>query len=79
VTASEIDASNKVIGFQGDLTFDERAITFQSEPVSKGGLTEGNWNVSGNVLPGVGPIRTLRVSAYSNDFTPLSGSGLCSI
>jgi hypothetical protein len=31
--------------------------------------------VSGNVLPGAGPIRTLRISAYSNDFTPLSGSG----
>ena len=29
----------------------------------------------GNVLPGKGPIRTLRISAYSNDFTPLSGSG----
>ena len=29
----------------------------------------------GTFCPGVGPIRTLRVSAYSNDFTPLSGSG----
>ena len=26
------------------------------------------------VLPGTGPIRTLRISADSNDFTPLSGS-----
>jgi hypothetical protein len=43
--------------------------------VSNAGLTSGNWNVSGNVLTGSGPIRTLRVSAYSNDFTPLSGSG----
>ena len=41
----------------------------------KAGLTSGNWNVSGNVLPGTGPIRTLRISAYSNDFTPLAGSG----
>ena len=39
------------------------------------GLTAGNWNVSGNVLSGAGPIRTLRVSAYSNDFKPLSGAG----
>ena len=31
--------------------------------------------MSGNVLPGTGPIRTLRISAYSNDFTPLSGEG----
>src|SRR4029077_8601867 len=47
----------------------------QSQPVQKAGLTGGNWNVSGNVLAGPGPIRTLRVSAFSNDFKPLSGSG----
>ena len=75
VTTSAIDAKNKLVGFQGDFTFDERVVTFQSEPVQKAGLTGGNWNVSGNVLPGAGPIRTLRISAYSNDFTPLSGSG----
>ena len=75
VTTTAIDAKNKLVGFQGDFTFDERVVTFQSEPVQKAGLTGGNWNVSGNVLPGPGPIRTLRVSAYSNDFTPLSGSG----
>ena len=72
---SAIDAKNNLVGFQGDFTFDERVVTFQSEPVQKAGITGGNWNVSGNVLPGTGPIRTLRVSAYSNDFTPLSGSG----
>jgi hypothetical protein len=75
VSATKIDAKSKLVGFQGDLTFDERVVTFQSEPVSNGGLTAGNWNVSGNVLAGAGPIRTLRISAYSNDFTPLSGSG----
>ena len=75
VKTSEIDAKDKLVGFQGDFTFDERVVTFQSEPVRRAGLTGGNWNVSGNVLPGAGPIRTLRVSAYSNDFTPLSGSG----
>ena len=73
--SSAIDAKNKLVGFQGDFTFDERVVTFQSEPVQKAGITGGNWNVSGNVLPGAGPIRTLRVLAYSNDFTPLSGSG----
>ena len=76
VRTSEIDAKNKLVGFQGDLTFDERVVTFQSPPVSNAGLTAGNWNVSGNVLAGAGPIRTLRISAYSNDFTPLSGSGI---
>ena len=75
VTTSAIDGKNKLVGFQGDFTFDERVITFQNPPVQKAGITGGNWNVSGNVLPGAGPIRTLRVSAYSNDFTPLSGSG----
>jgi hypothetical protein len=75
VRTSAIDAKNKLVGFQGDFTFDERVVTFQSQPVQKAGVTQGNWNVSGNVLPGKGPIRTLRISAYSNDFTPLSGSG----
>ena len=75
VRTSAIDATNKLVGFQGDFTFDERVVTFQNEPVQKAGITAGNWNVSGNVLPGAGPIRTLRVSAFSNDFTPLSGPG----
>ena len=75
VTTSLIDGKNKLVGFQGDFTFDERVVTFQSPPVQKAGITGGNWNVSGNVLPGTGPIRTLRVSAFSNDFAPLNGSG----
>ena len=75
VRTSAIDGKNKLVGFQGDFTFDERVVTFQSEPVQKAGITGGNWNVSGNVLDGPGPIRTLRISAYSNDFTALSGSG----
>jgi hypothetical protein len=75
VKTSTIDAKNTLVGFQGDLTFDERVVSFQSVPVQKAGLTGGNWNVSGNVLPGLGPIRTLRISAYSNDFTALTGSG----
>jgi hypothetical protein len=75
VRTTAIDAKNRLVGFQGDFTFDERVVTFQSEPVQKAGLTGGNWNVAGTVLAGTGPIRTLRISAYSNDFTPLSGSG----
>ena len=75
VTTTNINPADKLVGFQGDFTFDERVITFQSEPVSNAGLTAGNWNVSGNVLPGAGPIRTLRISAYSNDLRPLAGSG----
>jgi len=75
VTTSAIDAKDNLVGFQGDFTFDERVVTFQDQTVQKAGLTGGNWNVSGNVLPGEGPIRTLRISAYSYDFTPLSGEG----
>ena len=37
VTTSAIDAKNKLVGFQGDFTFDERVVTFQSEPVQKAG------------------------------------------
>ena len=75
VTTTTINAADNLVGFQGDFTFDSSVVTFQSPPVSSAGLTDSNWNVSGNVLPGEGPIRTLRISAYSNDFTPLSGSG----
>jgi len=75
VKTSTIDPNNKLIGFQGDFSFDERAVGFQNEPVQKAGLTGGDWNVSGNVLPGIGPIRTLRISAFSNDFVPLAGEG----
>ena len=39
VTTTAIDAKNKLVGFQGDFTFDERVVTFQSEPVQKAGLT----------------------------------------
>lgn len=75
VTTTAINAGDKLVGFQGDLTFDERVFTFQDQPVRQAGLTAGNWNVSGNVLPRSGPIRTLRISALSKDFTALSGSG----
>ena len=75
VVTSALNSSDNLIGFQGDFTYDETVVTFQSPPVSGAGLTASNWNVSGNILPGGGPIRTLRISAFSNDFTPLNGSG----
>ena len=64
-----------MVGFQGDFTFDERVVQFADQPVRQAGLTAGNWTVAANVLPGNGPIRTLRISAFSNDFTPLRGAG----
>ena len=78
VKTSEIDAKNNLVGFQGDFTFDSRVVSFESEPVQNAGITGGDWNVSGNVLAGTGPIRTLRVSAFSNDFAPSQGWGHCS-
>jgi hypothetical protein len=77
VKTSRIDAKSNIVGFQGDFTFDERVVMFSDpeRPVQNAGLTAGNWNVSGHVVPGNGPIRTLRVSAYSTDFKPLEGTG----
>jgi len=75
VTATNINPADRLVGFQGDVTFDERVITFEDEPIQGAGLTADNWTLSANILPGEGPIRTLRISAYSNDLVPLSGSG----
>lgn len=75
VVTSTINAADNLIGFQGDLFFDERVVTFQSPPVSNAGITSGNWNVSGSILPGEDWIRTLHISISSNDGTPLSGAG----
>jgi hypothetical protein len=75
VTTSVINPKSKLVGFQGDFTFDERVVAFSAVPVQSAGLTVHNWNVSGNVLDGRGPIRTLRVSAFSTTLEPLSGAG----
>lgn len=75
VTTTNISADNRLVGFQGDFTFDTRVVTFDDNPVENAGLTSENWNVAANILPGTGPIRTLRISGYSTDFSPLSGSG----
>jgi hypothetical protein len=75
VKVSTIDPNNRLVGFQGDLTFDERVLHFDQEPIVKRGLTGGSWNVSGNVLSGPGPIRTLRISAFATNLVPLSGTG----
>ena len=42
VTTSAISANNKLVGFQGDFTFDERVVSFQSDPVQKAGITGEN-------------------------------------
>lgn len=75
VVTTNIDRASNLVGFQGDITFDSTVVSFESEPVGQAGLTSGNWNVTGSILDGPGPIRTLRVSAISNDFEPLLGSG----
>jgi len=75
VICSPITARDNLVGFQADVNFDSTAITFANESVQKAGLTNGDWNVNGRVLDGPGPIRTLRISAFSNDFEPLAGEG----
>ena len=77
VVTTNLDASLNYIGFQGDFTFDETVVTFAPPFVHAAGLTGGgNWNVSANILPGAGPIRILRVSAFALDSVPLNGSGV---
>lgn len=72
-----IGPSLNYIGFQGDFTFDERVVSFTSPFVQAAGLTATGWTVAANILPGAGPIRTLRVLGYVNDgLTPLNGSGI---
>src|SRR5678815_255387 len=44
VKTSTINPNNKFVGFQGDISFDERVIIFRDEPVQKAGITKGNWN-----------------------------------
>ena len=67
------------IGFLGDIIFDS-AVALPSPtvaPVAPAGLTAIGWTVSGVVInSGPGTLKTLRVSAFSNDgVTPLSGAG----
>ena len=81
VVTSVINATDNLLGFQGDFTFDETVVTFDPDaPVQAAGLTGGtganSWTVVGNVLAGAGPIRTLRVLGYvTNGVTRLVGSG----
>src|ERR1043166_3272868 len=64
------------VGFQGDFTFDSAVIGFATPQVQGAGLTSTNWNVSSNILDsGPGTTKTLRISAFSLDFTPLNGMG----
>src|SRR5439155_22800076 len=71
---TDIGASSGLLATQGNFTFDSSVVGFSNPPAQKTGLTGGNWNVTANVI-GTGTIKTLRVSAFSNDFVPLSGSG----
>ena len=64
------------IGFQGDFTFDSAVVSFGTPLVQAAGLTATNWNVAAGILnTGPGTTKVLRVSAFSNDFTPLNGMG----
>jgi hypothetical protein len=76
VTTSPLNPADYLVGFQGDLTFDQTVVTFQSPAVSPSGLTDGSWTLTAQLLPGSGPIRTLRISGWASDgFSPLNGRG----
>jgi Carboxypeptidase regulatory-like domain len=79
VVTTFIDPGLNYIGFQGDFTFDSSVVTFDtaaSGPTQPAGVTATNWNVSAAILnSGPGAIKTLRISAFSQDQTPLNGSG----
>jgi hypothetical protein len=47
VTTTIIDAKENLVGFQGDLIFDERVLQFADEPVEAARLTAENWTVAG--------------------------------
>src|ERR1051325_7886218 len=85
VTTTLIDSTttsgNNYVGFQGDFVYDSAVINFalsggNAPPVQRAGLTsDSNWNVSAGILAGPGPtpgtLKTLRISAFSSNFTPL--------
>lgn len=75
IKVSYVGSKSKIVGFQGDFTFDSSLITFETMPVQKAGLTAGNWTVAGNVMSSRGNLKTLRISAFANDLKPLISSG----
>jgi len=65
---------NNYVGASGDFTFNETIATVVS--ASAAGITATGWNVSGNIQPGPGPIRTFRFSVFSqNGSDVLAGGG----
>ncbi len=82
VTTSNIPASDNLVGFQGDFTFDPTVVDFQAIAASTAGLTAGAgmWSVIGTPCP-TGSVcnsttKTLRINGDSNTTAPLSGSGV---
>ncbi len=77
VVTTLIHPSLGYTGFQADFIFDSAVVSFSSPFAQPAGLTGTNFNVSANILnTGPGTVKTLRISAFSLDLTPLNGSGL---
>ena len=74
VTTSNIDSTDNLQAFQGEFSFDSTVVTFQATPASGAGLTASSWTVAANVS-GAGTMKTLKISANSDNNTSLSGSG----
>src|SRR6185295_10213826 len=79
VVTTLIHPSLGYMGFQADFTFDSAVVGFASPgaPAQAAGLTASGWTVGSHVVnSGPGTIKTVQISALSNDgVTPLSGSG----
>ena len=77
VTTSAIDAKNKLVGFQGDFTFDERVVTFQSPPVQKAGIPPAAIGTCrGTFCLGAGPDQeAAHIGLLERFYAALSGSG----
>ena len=70
-----IDATEKLIGFEGDLSFDSSIVSFEETAVQTAGLTANDWTISGSII-GEGRVKTLRIVAYAlNSTPPLQASG----
>jgi hypothetical protein len=76
ILTTNLDFNRRYVGFQGDFTFDPNIVNFSPPYVESAGLTADGWSVLANVLNGPGTSKTLRVSGFSFNLTPLSGSGV---
>src|SRR5262249_49346688 len=78
VNSTATDPALNFVGFQGDFIFDSSVLTSPPPYVAAGDVTANDRTVAGNVIdldPPHPPLKALRVSAFANGLSPLSGAG----